>query len=126
TRAVREQGIDWAREAVPVAPAAHYTMGGIVTDLDGRTSLPGLFAVGEVSSTGVHGANRLAANSLLEGLVFGPLAARAAVRYAAAGRNVWELRGDGAPDLLARAERLPARCVISETPGSPAFSSGAG
>ncbi|MEX1279148.1 MAG: L-aspartate oxidase [Acidimicrobiia bacterium] len=66
-----EHGLDPRADLLPVAPAAHYSMGGIDTDLWGRTSLPGLFAVGEASSTGVHGANRLASNSLLEGLVFG-------------------------------------------------------
>jgi L-aspartate oxidase len=63
-------GLDPARDLLPVAPALHYAMGGIQTDLEGRSSLPGLWAVGEVASTGVHGANRLASNSLLEGLVF--------------------------------------------------------
>lgn len=64
-------GIDVFREPIPVAPAAHYWMGGIVADLHNRTSIPGLYAVGETASTGVHGANRLASNSLLECLVFG-------------------------------------------------------
>jgi L-aspartate oxidase len=64
-------GLDLARDRLPVGPAAHYVMGGVVTDLEGRTTLPGLFAAGEVACTGVHGANRLASNSLLEGLVFG-------------------------------------------------------
>ncbi len=76
-RAVRASGVDWAREFVPVSPAAHYWMGGVVTDLWGRTTLQGLYAVGEVARTGVHGANRLASNSLLEGAVFGARTAAA-------------------------------------------------
>jgi L-aspartate oxidase len=77
TRGTREAGIDWTRELVPVAPAAHYWMGGVSTDLHGRTTVPGLFAAGEVACTGVQGANRLASNSLLEGLVFGRRAVEA-------------------------------------------------
>lgn len=72
-----EYNIDIAADLVPVRPAAHYAMGGVATDLDGHTSLPGLYAAGEVACNGVHGANRLASNSLLEGLVFGARAARA-------------------------------------------------
>jgi L-aspartate oxidase len=78
-------GFDLARDAIPVGPAAHYMMGGIETDVCGRSTLPGLFAAGEVACTGVHGANRLASNSLLEGLVFGARAADAMLQPPAAG-----------------------------------------
>jgi L-aspartate oxidase len=74
-----EAGLDPRNEPVPVSPAAHYTMGGIAVDLDGRSSLAGLYAVGECSCTGLHGANRLASNSLSECFVFGGRAARAAL-----------------------------------------------
>ena len=84
----RAAGIEPTTDPIPVSPAAHYLMGGILTDLDGRTSLPGLYAVGEAACTGVHGANRLASNSLLEGIVFAARIGRAVAAAAA---------GDGAP-----------------------------
>jgi len=75
----RQYGLDISRDPLPVSPASHYCMGGIRTDLWGRSTVPGLYAAGEVTCTGVHGANRLASNSLLEGLVFGARAGQAAV-----------------------------------------------
>ena len=77
SRFLAKYHLDLNRDLIPVRPAAHYLMGGILTDVHGRTTLPGLYAAGEAACTGVHGANRLASNSLLEGLVFGALAAEA-------------------------------------------------
>ena len=84
--ACREAGLDPAREPVPVAPAAHYLMGGVVCDLHGRTTLPGLLVVGESACSGIHGANRLASNSLTECFVFGARAGEAAATAAPDGR----------------------------------------
>jgi L-aspartate oxidase len=91
-------GLDLASDLAPVCPAAHYMMGGVKTDLKGRTSLPGLYAAGETATTGVHGANRLASNSLLEGLVFGALAGQAMMKDAPAGKRTGQaLPGSPAP-----------------------------
>ena len=84
TAACRNAGIDPVHQPIPVVPGAHYSCGGVVTDVHGQTELPGLYAAGEVARTGMHGANRLASNSLLEGLVVGGRAGRAAAAHAAA------------------------------------------
>jgi L-aspartate oxidase len=84
TASCRAAGIDPVRQPIPVTPGAHYSCGGVVTDVYGQTQLPGLFAAGEVARTGMHGANRLASNSLLEGLVVGGRAGKAAAAHATA------------------------------------------
>jgi L-aspartate oxidase len=109
----REAGVDWTRELVPVAPAAHYWMGGILTDLHGRTSVPGLLAAGEVACTGVQGANRLASNSLLEGLVFGR---RAVEGFLASGPS----RDTDAPRAVPAAGGLP----LTHASGTPSDDDG--
>ena len=100
-----ELGFDFARDRIPVAPAAHFTMGGVLTTLNARTSLPGLLAVGEVACTGVHGANRLASNSLLECLVFADHAGHVAGEQDSAPLP----RGDVAASVLDARPPLPAR-----------------
>jgi L-aspartate oxidase len=90
-------GVDPRVQPIPVAPACHYHMGGIATDADGRSSLPGLFAAGECASTGVHGANRLASNSLLEAAVFGARAGLAAAAEGAAGSAFAAIAGGDLP-----------------------------
>jgi L-aspartate oxidase len=94
--ALADVGLNPARDLLPVAPAAHYTMGGVATDLDGRSTVPGLYAVGESACTGLHGANRLASNSLAECVVFARRAALAACAEPAAGGAA---SGPAAPDL---------------------------
>jgi len=86
-------GLELGRDLIPVRPAAHYFMGGVKTDVHGRTSLPGLYAAGEAACTGVHGANRLASNSLLEGLVFGALAAETMVSETMVAEAPQDVRG---------------------------------
>ncbi|OBK92667.1 L-aspartate oxidase [Mycobacterium asiaticum] len=95
TAACRSAGIDPVRQPIPIAPGAHYSCGGVVTDVYGQTELPGLYAAGEVARTGMHGANRLASNSLLEGLVVGGRAGKAAAAHAVlAGRPNGSVRPD--------------------------------
>jgi L-aspartate oxidase len=116
---VRAIGLDPARDWLPIAPAAHYLSGGILTDLDGATALPGLWACGEVACTGVHGANRLASNSLLEGMVFAPRVVEAILR----GKEAPEPTGAMRAVLAGSGECVPGRAV---TAGRPPTATGDG
>jgi L-aspartate oxidase len=116
TAMLARHGLDPARDLLPVAPALHYAMGGIQTDLEGRANVPGLWAVGEVASTGVHGANRLASNSLLEGLVFADRAGRSvtAARPAAPSADTPAPAPAGERDTGADDEREATRQEMRE------------
>ena len=110
-RACQKFHLDLSREPIPVAPSAHFIMGGVKTDLNGATQIPGLYAAGEAACAGVHGANRLASNSLLEGLVFGQRAGKAAVRYARSSDSNRPRRHD-----LFVYRIIPQKCPISRKP----------
>jgi L-aspartate oxidase len=112
----RAYGIDPATELVPVAPAQHYASGGVRTDLHGRTSLPGLYACGEVSCSGVHGANRLASNSLLEGLVFGHRIAQD-LTSGVLGPQVEPIRTDVPHGLVPASARLELQTAMTAGAG---------
>lgn len=106
-----EVGLDPARDWLPIAPAAHHLSGGVVTDLRGATALPGLWAAGEVACTGVHGANRLASNSLLEGMVFGPRVIEAVAAGVDGPEETGAMRcvfGDASPDVAGRPLPFPS------------------
>lgn len=120
-RSCRSAGLDPTRDWLPVAPAAHYLCGGIVTDLEGATTMPGLFAVGEAACTGVHGANRLASNSLLEGLVFAPRAVEAAIRGQSGPRPTGAMDGViPPPHTSVRSRRIePSRSDLDAAGGRP-------
>ncbi len=111
-----QHGLDLGRDLIPVRPAAHYLMGGIKTDLSGRSSLGGLYAAGEAACTGVHGANRLASNSLLEGLVFGARAAQAMLADGLAAASLDERAPAHKP--LTPAERKRVEQIIAELQGA--------
>ncbi len=117
-------GLDLATDMAPVCPAAHYMMGGVKTDLCGRTSLPGLYAAGETADTGVHGANRLASNSLLEGLVFGARSGQAMMKDAPVSkRQAVGLPGSPAPKPgnSAGAANSAAKAAVNAKPSPAAF-----
>jgi L-aspartate oxidase len=109
-----KHGIDLGTQPAPVHPAAHYAMGGVRTGLEGRTSLPGLYAAGEVACTGAHGANRLASNSLLEGVVFG---ARAGVAMRSAGKSTRLEAVEVPPPLFPSMLEQPLRRLAWEVCG---------
>ncbi|UBV43845.1 L-aspartate oxidase [Deinococcus taeanensis] len=114
TASLARLGLDLGRDLIPVQPAVHYTMGGVQTDVQGRTTVPGLYAAGEVASSGLHGANRLASNSLSEGLVFGARAARAALSVL----KVPPACTDGLPAPVTDPAALPAlRAVVAQAAG---------
>ena len=106
TASCRAAGIDPQKDLIPVVPGAHYSCGGVVTDVEGRTELAGLFAAGEVARTGMHGANRLASNSLLEGLVVGGRAGRAAAAHAGTRGPVIAAAPERAADTALRRKDL--------------------
>lgn len=109
-------GVNPAEEPIPVTPAAHYTCGGITTDEHGRTDVPGLYAAGEVARTGLHGANRLASNSLLEGLVVGGRAARAVAADLATPRRAWSASRIPPPPVVI-ADRAVVHSVMGRHAG---------
>ena len=122
---LRRRGFDIYRERIPVAPAAHYAMSGVLTDLQCRTDLPGLLAVGECACMGLHGANRLASNSILEGLVFGLRCARIAPKLPRLSYEQMGVAAElapppvrvGAPAIRGELQRLMQQCAGMERIG---------